>query len=131
MRHFAAIVTLCLAAGGAPLVAQSGDIAATPAPGQGFAVSDASGTLVRLRVGEDGVVIIPGFPAALQREEYVCFDGASGQLGQCPPLMGEVGPPGPAGSVGSQGPTGPVRPHRFHLAHGQHYFAVRALPQHL
>jgi hypothetical protein len=111
MTHPAALRGLVLAAAvaaslAAPLAAQSGDMVVTPAPGQGFVVTDASGTVVRLRVGADGTVVIPGLPAALQQQQYVCFNTTSGQLGKCPPPTGTAGPVGPAGSPGPAGPQG-------------------------
>ena len=102
---FAAFVTASVPVA---VAAQSGDIVAKPLPGLGFVVSDSSGTVVRLRVDEDGTIVIPSLPTTLQHEEYVCLDTTSGQIGKCPPLTGPAGPTGPSGPQGPTGPPGPT-----------------------
>ena len=95
---------------GTPLCAQAADIVAAPAAGHGFVVTDAAGTLVRLRVQEDGTVLIPGVLTSPQEDTYLCFDTASGQLGNCLPATGPAGATGPVGPQGPTGPDGPAGP---------------------
>ena len=88
-----ALAIQLLLAGG---VAQAADIEAQLAPGDGFVVNSQGG-VIRLRVDDQGRVLIPALPASLVEEQFLCFDTASGQLGRCPAI--------PAGATG---PTGPV-----------------------
>jgi len=86
---------------------QAADIEAQLAPGDGFEVNSQNGTVVRLRVNDDGTVVVPALPGAIGEEQYLCFDTASGQLGRClTPPVGPTGPTGPAGPQGAIGPTG-------------------------
>lgn len=62
---------------------------------------------MRLRVDENGQVVIPALPAALQQQSFVCFDATTGVLGSCADVPGGVtGPTGPTGALGPTGPTG-------------------------
>lgn len=89
--------------------AVAADIEAQLAPGDAFVVNSQSGTVVRLRVKDDGSVVVPGLPASAGEEQNLCFDTATGQLGRCAVLpVGPTGATGPAGSVGATGATGPV-----------------------
>ena len=97
-------IVLLLASGRAG----AADIEAQVAAGDGFEVSSQSGALVRLRVNDDGSVLIPGLPSSLVEESFLCFDATSGQLGLCPDVpAGPAGPPGPPGPQGVQGIPGP------------------------
>lgn len=83
------------------------DIEAQLAPGDGFVVNSNSGTVVRLRVNDNGSVLIPALPASAVEEQFLCYDTASGQLGRCAaPAAGATGATGPAGATGAIGPTG-------------------------
>lgn len=90
------------------------DIEAQLAPGDGFEVNSQNGTVVRLRVNDDGSVVVPALPGAIGEEQYLCFDTASGQLGRCltPPVgpTGATGPVGPTGAIGPTGATGAIGP---------------------
>lgn len=61
-----------------------------------------------LTVG-NGPLVVSGLPSAAEEDSVVCFDAASGQLGQCPAdaIQGVEGPQGPEGPQGIQGETGP------------------------
>lgn len=83
------------------------DIEAQLAPGDGFVVNSQSGSVVRLRVRDDGSVVIPGLPASAGEEQNLCFDTVSGQLGRCATLpVGPTGATGAAGATGAVGATG-------------------------
>lgn len=84
-----------------------------PAPGSSVIVTDASGQEIRLEVTDAGAIRIPGLGnAATVDEAPICYDQASGTLGNCPPgaIEGPPGPPGPQGEMGPAGPEGPVGP---------------------
>ena len=68
-------------------IANADDIVITPPPG--------------------GSVTVPSLPSASQKDRLLCFDGATGQLGQCQAGALPVGPVGPAGAPGVAGPSGP------------------------
>ncbi len=107
LRHPLALALQLALLGGAAMAA---DIEAQLAPGDGFVVNSQSGSVVRLRVNDNGSVVIPGLPGSAGEDQYLCFDTASGQLGTCsiPPTgaTGATGPVGPAGTTGATGPTG-------------------------
>lgn len=90
--------------------ALAADVEVSTPPAGGFVVKDNGGS-VRLRVNTDGSVTIPALPSALQQQQFVCFDAASGLLGSCPAVPGgATGPAGPTGATGATGPTGSAGP---------------------
>jgi hypothetical protein len=87
-------------------LAVAADIEAQLAPGDGFVINSQSGVL-RLRVNDDGSVVIPALPGSMGEEQFLCFDTASGQLGSCAAIpAGPTGATGPTGAVGPTGSTG-------------------------
>lgn len=90
--------------------ANAADIDAQLAAGDAFKVTSQAGTVVRVRVNDNGSVVIPALPSAIAEEQFLCFDTASGQLGRCPAIpagaTGATGPIGPLGAVGATGATG-------------------------
>jgi hypothetical protein len=89
-------------------VANAADIEAQLAPGDGFEVNSA-GTTVRLRVNDDGSVVIPGLTGTSGEEQFLCFDTASGLLGRCAAVpVGPTGATGPVGATGATGVAGPT-----------------------
>lgn len=78
------------------------DVEVTPANGGAFVVLDSSGAPARFRVDESGAVTIPGLPTTILEDAPVCYDAATGLLGNCPASVLE-GPPGPPGPAGPQG----------------------------
>lgn len=102
---FVAISVVCVSG-----TAGADDVTISPPAGGGFSVTDSSGNVVRLRVDENGQVLIPSLPAALQQQSFVCFNTISGTLGTCGSVpggaTGATGPTGPAGPIGPVGPTG-------------------------
>lgn len=109
MRTLVVAISTGLASAGSA----AADIEAQLAPGDGFVVRSQSGNLLRLRVNDDGSVVIPALPAAATEDQFVCFDTVSGQLGRCPTpaagatgATGAVGPMGPVGATGLAGATG-------------------------
>ena len=70
----------------------------TPAGG-GFAVRDNGGTLLRLLVDSSGAMTIPFLVTAAMQPSAVCFETATGLLGQCAP-GGVQGPQGTQGDTG-------------------------------
>jgi len=108
-RPLAIALAATLALGGAKVYAAEVEIR-TPAGG-GFAVRDSTGSLSRLLVnGATGEVAIPYLQFATQQNNVVCFQLASGLLGQCVPgsLTGPQGPQGVQGSAGPQGSQGAI-----------------------
>ncbi len=117
-RPLAIALAATLALGGVRVYAADVEIR-TPAGG-GFAVRDSTGSLSRLLVnGVTGEVAIPNLQFALQQNNVVCFQLASGLLGQCAPgsltgpqgpqgAQGIAGPQGAQGANGSQGPQGTI-----------------------
>ena len=84
-----------------------------PAPGSSVIVTDASGQEIRLEVTDAGAIRIPGLgTAATVDETPICYDSATGTLGNCPPgaIEGPPGPPGPQGETGPVGPQGEAGP---------------------
>ena len=91
------------------VTAGAADIEAQLATGDGFEVSSQSGALVRLRVNDDGSVLIPALPSGLVEDSFLCFDAIGGKLGRCPDVpAGAQGPAGPSGPQGAQGISGPA-----------------------
>lgn len=95
------------------------EIRLQPAPGSSVVVTDGSGKEVRLEVTESGSIQIPGLvTAATVDEAPICYDRATGTLGNCPAggaeglpsSQGPEGPAGPQGPVGEQGPQGEQGP---------------------
>lgn len=86
--------------------AHAADIEAQLAPGDGFEVNSQNGTVVRLRVNDDGSVVVPALPGTAGEEQFLCFDTASGQLGRC--LIPPAGPTGATGAAGATGAIGPA-----------------------
>ena len=101
-----AFVSLTLGAASAT----AADVVVQPNSGSGLVVTDASGSQIRLRVNEDGEVIIPVLVNGAPRNLPACVS-ATGQLGPCAPgVVGSVGPQGPAGATGATGPAGATGP---------------------
>ena len=101
-----AFVSLTLGAASAT----AADVVVQPNSGSGLVVTDASGSQIRLRVNEDGEVIIPVLVNGAPRNLPACVS-ATGQLGPCAPgVVGSVGPQGPAGATGATGPAGAIGP---------------------
>jgi|GEM_PF-1322106 len=113
LRHQLVLAIQCVLIGG---VANAADIEAQLAPGDGFEVSSQAGNVLRLRVNDDGSVLIPSLPGSAAEEQFLCFDTVSGRLGSCPAipsgatgatgLAGVIGPTGATGAVGATGVTG-------------------------
>src|SRR5258706_15198469 len=102
-RPLAIALAATLAIGAANVLALDVDVR-TP-PGGGFAVHDSSGALVRLFVdGTSGAVTIPFLTGAATQANPVCFQTATGLLGQC--LSGSIGATGATGATGAAGATG-------------------------
>jgi hypothetical protein len=91
--------------------ADAADVVVQPNSGSGLVVTDASGSQIRLRVNEDGEVIIPVLVNGAQRNLPACVS-TTGQLGPCAPgaVGGSVGPQGPVGPTGATGPIGATGP---------------------
>ena len=70
---------------GTPL--HAADIVVQPAAGSGFAVKDSTGTQLRLRVDENGNIVMPVLVDGAQQNLPVCV-GSSGQIGPCAPGSG-------------------------------------------
>jgi len=101
-----AFVSLTLGA----VSATAANVVVQPNSGSGLVVTDASGSQIRLRVNEDGEVIIPVLVNGAPRNLPACVS-ATGQLGPCAPgVVGSVGPQGPAGATGATGPAGATGP---------------------
>lgn len=104
MRRFFAVLGLLTAAS----IGLADDIRIQPAPGSSVIVSDGAGQEIRLEITESGAIRIPGLgTAATVDEAPICYDQATGTLGNCPPGAVE-GPPGPQGPKGPAGPQGPA-----------------------
>jgi len=87
------------------------DISATVPAGGGFVVKDSTGANTRLRVQDDGKVLLPALGAATPQGSVACFDSATGQMGPCAAgvavgATGSTGPTGPTGATGAAGATG-------------------------
>lgn len=103
LRFFAALGLLAAASNGL-----ADDVRIQPAPGSSVIVSDGAGQEIRLEITESGAIRIPGLgTAATVDEAPICYDQATGTLGNCPPGAVE-GPPGPQGPKGPAGPQGPA-----------------------
>lgn len=112
-KHLAGAITVALAL--CSLSATAADIEVqTPAAGN-FVVRNSTSNVL-LQIQSAGVVTIPFLTTAGQVDTVLCFDSASGLLGQCAPgaipagLMGPPGPPGATGATGPAGSSGPVGP---------------------
>ena len=97
--------------------ASAADIEAQLAPGDGFVVNSQPGSVVRLRVNDDGSVVVPALPGSAGVDQFLCFDTVSGRLGTCNTIpmgatgaTGATGPTGPTGATGSTGATGVAGP---------------------
>ena len=107
-------LAVALAIGASAATAADLDIRA-PAGG-GVAIKDNAAANTLLRVDGTGPVTIPNLKSAGQKDQVVCFDSASGQLGQCLPgalpvgATGATGAPGPKGEKGDIGATGATGP---------------------
>ncbi|SDU08930.1 phage tail protein [Halopseudomonas salegens] len=86
------------------------DITATLPAAGGFVIKGSDGD-ERMRVDDDGAVILPTIPTSAAGDTVLCYD-ASGILGPCAAgvAVGPEGPQGPEGQVGPQGPEGPTGP---------------------
>jgi len=109
-KHLAGAITMALAL--CSLSATAADVEVqTPAAGN-FVVKNSTSNVL-LQIQSAGAVAIPFLTTAGQVNTVLCFDSASGLLGQCAPgaiPAGLMGPPGPAGATGAIGPTGPIGP---------------------
>ena len=89
------------------------DIELRPGPGNSVVITDAAGNETHLRVTDSGQIILPGIAASEEQDEApVCYNLATGVLGNCPPgtVEGPEGPEGPQGPQGETGPEGPQGP---------------------
>ncbi len=68
----------------------AGDITVTPTAGGAFAVKNAGNSADRLRVNEDGSVLIPAAASGAQQETPMC-SGPGGIVGPCAPNAGGDG----------------------------------------
>ena len=111
-RRAAIAASLSLAFGTWCPTVWGADVKLKPPPGGGVAVRDPTDTADRLRVDGNGTVVVPGLPAATQRNSVLCFDSVTGTLGPCLPGAIPAGATGPTGATGSgsAGPTGPTGP---------------------
>lgn len=66
------------------------DVTVQPAAGSGFVVTNAGGTQLRLRVDENGNIVIPVLVNGAQQNLPVCV-GSGGQIGPCAPGSGGSG----------------------------------------
>jgi hypothetical protein len=78
--------------------------------GSGVAIKDGTAANTLLRADGSGPVTIPNLQTAGQKDRIVCFDSASGQLGQCLTSALPVGPQGLPGTPGTPGLPGPPGP---------------------
>lgn len=65
------------------LGASAADIVFTPPPSGGVSVMNAASNAVRFRVGEDGVVTLPGVGSAAASATPLCVESATGKVGTC------------------------------------------------
>lgn len=79
MLRLAVLALPCLPAG-----ALAADIVITPPAAGGVSITNAAGNATRFRVGDDGVVTIPGLTALSVPGTGLCLDIATGRLGTCP-----------------------------------------------
>lgn len=70
--------------------ALAGDITVTPTAGGAFAVKNAGNSADRLRVGEDGTVLIPAAASGAEQPTPMC-SGPGGIVGPCAPNAGGGG----------------------------------------
>lgn len=110
-RTVRSIVSALASLGFCATSAGAADVVVQPNSGSGLVVTDASGSQIRLRVNEDGEIIIPVLVNGAQRNLPACVS-ATGQLGPCAPgaVGGSAGPQGPAGPPGATGPAGATGP---------------------
>lgn len=80
----AAVAALAL-----PATALTADIVLSPPASGGVAITNATGNTIRLRVGDDGTVTLPGLAALPAAGTILCLDLATGKVGTCP--AGSVG----------------------------------------
>ncbi len=122
-RPLAIALAATLALGGARV--QAADVTIKTPPGGGFVLSDSTGALLGLVFNHvNGEISIPYLVVGAQQPNVVCFQTATGLLGQCAPgsltgpqgaqgaqgVQGTQGSPGPQGSQGSQGTIGAQGP---------------------
>ena len=82
------------------------DVKITPAAGNGVVVTNATSTVERLRVNENGQVFLPALAPQPSADRTLCIDSVTGRVGTCAQqAVGPVGPPGPPGSAGPAGLT--------------------------
>jgi len=111
-KRLAVAVAMALALA-SPLAARAADVEIRTPPAGNFTVRDSAGSVLLLQILGTGPVTIPWLTGAGQVDRVLCFDSASGLLGQCLPNAlpaGPSGPTGPAGVAGPPGPTGPTGP---------------------
>jgi hypothetical protein len=107
-----AAFTFCSVAALYAAGAMAADIVVTPPAGGGFVIKSQGGQ-ERLRVQENGPVLVPGLPAtSASGTSVLCYDSA-GQLMACAAgvgagATGATGAAGPTGATGAIGPTGPT-----------------------
>ena len=79
-RHASLLPLLLIAAVSTPRAA---DIVMTPPAASGVAITNAAGNTVRFRVGEDGIITLPGMTAAPGTITGLCMEVATGRIGTC------------------------------------------------
>ena len=66
-----------------PITLPAADIVIAPPATGGVAITNAAGSTTRLRVGDDGVVTMPGLGAVPLPATGLCLEVATGRLGTC------------------------------------------------
>jgi hypothetical protein len=62
------------------------DVEVVPAPGDGFVVTDSTGSVARFRVLESGEIYVAGALVSIEEEDLpLCYDTVTGKIGGCPP----------------------------------------------
>lgn len=67
----------------AALSCGAADIVLAPPAAGGVAITDAAGSAIRLRVGEEGIVTLPGLGSVPLPATGLCVEVATGRLGTC------------------------------------------------
>jgi hypothetical protein len=64
--------------------AQAQDIKLQPVPGSGVVVTDSAGGAERLRINENGPVLLPGLAEVTSPAQTLCRNTTTSQVGTCP-----------------------------------------------
>jgi len=108
-KHLAAAIAVALALSALP--AAAADVEVQTPSGGNFVVKSSTTSLLMQVLGTTGAVTLPFLTSAAEVNTVLCFDSATGLLGQCASgafPSGATGPAGPAGATGPMGPTGPI-----------------------